>query len=119
MLRSELGNRLTLMERFERGKRDENSERRFRSHIERVLKGYAGILDRELECRDHFCRLHVLTGDGDHMEWLRMIQEDKEMRGLFIGMQAIGGSPDAGETGKWDDAVFQLRAEDDGGTLRP
>jgi len=108
MLRSELGERLTLMERFDRGKKDANSDRRFRSHIERILRD-AGISDWELECRDQICKVHALAED---MEWLRMISLDKEMRGSFRSYQAIGGSPDAGEKRRWDDAVFQLNPED-------
>src|SRR6266851_7751082 len=80
MLRSELGERLTLMERFDRGKRDEGSERRFRSHIERILKGDGGISDWELECRDQICKVHVLAED---QEWLRQISLDQELRGSF------------------------------------
>ncbi len=108
MLRSELGERLTLMERFDRGKKDANSDRRFRSHIERILRD-ASISDWELECRDQICKVHALAED---MEWLRMISLDKEMRGSFRSYQAIGGSPDAGEKRRWDDAVFQLNPED-------
>ncbi len=110
MLRSELGERLTLMERFDRGKRDEGSERRFRSHIERILKGEGGISDWELECRDQICKVRVLAED---QEWLRQISQDQELRGSFRSYQAIGGSPDAGEKRKWDDAVFQLNPEDE------
>ena len=112
MLRSELGDRLTLMERFDRGKKDANSDRRFRSHVERILKD-AGISSWELECRDQICKVHALTEEGDKMEWLRQISQDKEMRGEFGSYQASGGSPDAGEKRKWDEAVFQLNPEDE------
>ena len=112
MLRSELGDRLTLMERFDRGKKDATSDRRFRSHIERIFKD-AGISSWELECRDQICKVHALTEEGDQMEWLRQISQDKEMRGEFKSYQALGGSPDAGEKRKWDDAVFQLNPEDE------
>jgi hypothetical protein len=114
MLRSELGARLTIQERFERGKRDESSERRFRSHIERVLKGFTGISDWEVECRDQVCQVHALTfNESDHtgMLWLRMIQQDKEMRGLFRSYEVRGGSQAPGDAGRWDDAWFQLTSE--------
>jgi hypothetical protein len=113
MLRSELGNRLTLQERFERGKRDESSEKRFRPNIERVLKGYGVIPEWNVECRDQICKLRVLTADGDHMEWLKMITQDNEMRGLFRTYGVTGRSPVPGETSTWDDSVFQLVTEDE------
>jgi len=110
ILRSELGERLTLMDRFDRGKKDENSDRRFRSRVELIFKD-AGVSDWELECRDQICKVRVLTG-ADGTEWLRLLSGDNEMRGSFNSYQGVMGSPDAGEKRRWDEAVFQLNPED-------
>lgn len=111
MLRSELDNRLTIQERFDRGRQDSNSDKRFRSPMERILKG-AGISDWELECRDQICKLHTLTEESDKMEWLRTIVEDKELRGSFRSYQVSQRNLDAGDNRKSDEVWFQLLSEE-------